>query len=55
LNLIMKSVTNSSQITRLVLRGYKSIAECEIELGRINVLTGAEVSPVRDVVLVENE
>ncbi|MCL2591304.1 MAG: AAA family ATPase [Betaproteobacteria bacterium] len=37
----MKQVTNSSQITRLVLRGYKSIAECEIELNRLNVLIGA--------------
>ncbi|MCL2645170.1 MAG: AAA family ATPase [Betaproteobacteria bacterium] len=37
----MKKVTGSNQITRLVLRGYKSIAECEIELGRLNVLIGA--------------
>ena len=37
----MKDVNHSNQITRLVLRGYKSIAECEIELGRLNVLIGA--------------
>jgi len=37
----MKQVNDSNQITQLVLRGYKSIAECEIELGRINVLIGA--------------
>jgi predicted ATPase len=37
----MKAVTDSNQITELVLQGYKSIAECDIELGRINVLIGA--------------
>jgi predicted ATPase len=37
----MKQVNNWNQITRLVLRGYKSIAQCEIELGRLNVLIGA--------------
>ncbi|CBL44418.1 conserved hypothetical protein [gamma proteobacterium HdN1] len=37
----MKNVTDSDQITRLVLHGYKSIAECDIQLGRINVLIGA--------------
>lgn len=37
----MKHVNDSHQITRLVLRGYKSIAECEIDLGRLNVLIGA--------------
>ena len=37
----MKQVTDSNQITRLVLHGYKSIAECEIDLGRLNVLIGA--------------
>ncbi|MDR2853521.1 MAG: AAA family ATPase [Burkholderiaceae bacterium] len=34
----MKSVIDSNQITRLILQGYKSIAECKIELGRLNVL-----------------
>ncbi|WP_248800986.1 AAA family ATPase [Pseudomonas sp. MWU13-2105] len=28
-------------LSRLVLRGYKSIAECDIELGKMNVLIGA--------------
>ncbi|GHT87789.1 chromosome segregation protein SMC [Betaproteobacteria bacterium] len=37
----MKPVINENQIMRLVLRGYKSIADCEIELGRLNVLIGA--------------
>lgn len=37
----MKTVSDASQITRIVLRGYKSIAECDIELGRLNVLIGA--------------
>lgn len=37
----MKAVTESDQITRVVLRGYKSIAECDIKLGRLNILIGA--------------
>lgn len=37
----MKYVNDSDQISRLVLRGYKSIAECDLELGRLNVLIGA--------------
>lgn len=32
---------NDRQLSRLVLRGYKSIAECDIELGMLNVLIGA--------------
>lgn len=38
---MIKPVKDSGQISRLVLRGYKSIAECDLELGRINVLIGA--------------
>jgi len=38
---MIKHVNNSDQITRLVLRGYKSIAECDLALGRLNVLIGA--------------
>ena len=38
---MIKQVNDSDQISRLVLRGYKSIAECDIELGRLNVLIGA--------------
>lgn len=36
-----KHVNDDDQISRLVLRGYKSIAECDLELGRLNVLIGA--------------
>jgi predicted ATPase len=36
----MKPVTISSQLRKLVLNGYKSIAECELELGSINILIG---------------
>lgn len=38
---MIKQVNDSGQISRLVLRGYKSIAECDLELGRLNVLIGA--------------
>ena len=38
---MIKPVTNSNQLSKLVLKGYKSIAECEIELGSLNVLIGA--------------
>lgn len=37
----MKPVNNSNQIDRLVLHGYKSIAECDVKLGSINVMIGA--------------
>ena len=37
----MKLVNDSNQISRMVLEGYKSIAECDIALGRMNVLIGA--------------
>jgi predicted ATPase len=39
--MMMKHVNDSDQISRLVLRGYKSIAACDLELGRLNVLIGA--------------
>ena len=38
---MIKQVNDSDQISRLVLRGYKSIADCDLELGRLNVLIGA--------------
>lgn len=38
---MIKHVNDSDQISRLVLRGYKSIAECDLKLGRLNVLIGA--------------
>lgn len=37
----MKAVNDTNQISHLVLRGYKSIVECDLELGRLNVLIGA--------------
>lgn len=38
---MIKQVHDENQISRLVLKGYKSIAECDLELGRLNVLIGA--------------
>ncbi|MDN5843507.1 MAG: AAA family ATPase [Alcaligenaceae bacterium] len=38
---MIKQANDSDQISRLVLRGYKSIAECDLELGRLNILIGA--------------
>lgn len=38
---MIRQVHDWNQLSRLVLRGYKSIAECEIELGKLNVLIGA--------------
>jgi len=33
----MKPVKSPSQLHKLVVKGYKSIAECELELGRLNI------------------
>jgi len=38
---MIKKVFDSSQLSKLVLHGYKSIADCELELGSLNVLIGA--------------
>lgn len=38
---MIKELSDSSQLSKLVLRGYKSIAEADLELGRLNVLIGA--------------
>lgn len=38
---MIKKVFDSNQLSKLILRGYKSIATCEIELGKLNVLIGA--------------
>lgn len=38
---MVTSVTDSNQLSRLVLKGYKSIADCDIKLGALNVLIGA--------------
>jgi predicted ATPase len=37
----MKKVSNANQLSHLRLQGYKSIADCDIALGRLNVLIGA--------------
>lgn len=38
---MIKRVDHPYQLSRLVLRGYKSIVECDIELGKLNFLIGA--------------
>jgi predicted ATPase len=38
---MIKPVNNNRQISQLVLYGYKSIASCDLELGALNVLIGA--------------
>ena len=37
----MKSVTDSDQLSHIVIEGYKSIAKCDLEMGCLNVLIGA--------------
>ncbi len=37
----MKPTTSSGQLDKLVLKGFKSIAECDLRLGSLNVLIGA--------------
>lgn len=37
----MKPVTSSSHLSRIVLEGYKSIGQCNLEMGSLNVLIGA--------------
>jgi predicted ATPase len=39
--MMVKSVTNSNQLSQIVLKGYKSIGECDLALGAVNVLIGA--------------
>ncbi len=36
----MKSVIISAQLSKIVLQGFMSISECEIDLGTLNVLIG---------------
>ncbi len=36
----MKPLNSSEQLSKITLRGYKSIAECKIELGTLNILIG---------------
>lgn len=38
---MIKRVYDSNQLSRLVLQGYKSIEACDLELGKLNVLIGA--------------
>lgn len=38
---MIKKVNDLNQISRMILHGYKSIAECDLELGKLNVLIGA--------------
>lgn len=38
---MIKKVFDSNQLSRLILSGYKSITACDIELGKLNVLIGA--------------
>lgn len=37
----MKAVTDSDQLSHLVIEGYKSIAKCDLKMGCLNVLIGA--------------
>jgi len=41
---MMKPTSDAGQITRLVLHGYKSISRCDLELGCLNILIGANGS-----------
>jgi predicted ATPase len=38
---MIKKIHDPNQLSRLVLEGYKSIERCDIELGKLNVLIGA--------------
>ena len=38
---MIKKVSGSNQLSTLILRGYKSIAQCDLKLGKLNVLIGA--------------
>ena len=38
---MIKKGSDYNQLSRLILSGYKSIAACDIELGKLNVLIGA--------------
>ncbi|RUS98011.1 hypothetical protein DSM106972_082300 [Dulcicalothrix desertica PCC 7102] len=37
----MTGTYNDKQLSRIVLKGFKSIAECDLELSKLNVLIGA--------------
>jgi len=38
---MIKKVSDSNQLSKIILSGYKSIAACDIKLGKLNVLIGA--------------
>jgi len=38
---MIKPVNSSEHLNKLVLKGYKSIADCDIDMGALNVLIGA--------------
>lgn len=38
---MIKKLSDSNQLSRLVLDGYKSIAQCDLQMGALNVLIGA--------------
>ncbi len=38
---VMKDLSGTDQLSRLVIRGYRSIAECDLPMSRLNVLIGA--------------
>ena len=40
----MKQLTDSAQLSRLVLKGFKSITDCHLELGSLNILIGTKSS-----------
>ena len=37
----MKNITSSAQLSHIVIDGYKSIAKCDLQMGCLNVLIGA--------------
>ncbi|HDT6079652.1 TPA: AAA family ATPase [Aeromonas veronii bv. veronii] len=37
----MKNITSSAQLSHIVIEGYKSIAKCDLQMGSLNVLIGA--------------
>lgn len=37
----MKNITGSAQLSHIVIEGYKSIAKCDLQMGSLNVLIGA--------------
>lgn len=40
----MKPLANSRQLSRVVVKGFKSIADCDLDLGPLNILIGSNGS-----------